>query len=118
MHREPPDKIHVLFVCSRNQWRSPTAERLWKGHPQVVARSAGTSPSARRRVSATDVQWAHVIIAMEEKHKSRLVAEFARLLEHKTIHVLDIPDDYQYMDPALIEELEASVGPLLGVGQD
>ena len=99
---EEGEKIHVLFVCSRNQWRSPTAERLWKGHRQVVARSAGTSPNARHPISAEDVKWAHVIIVMEQKHKSRVVAEFTRLVENKPIHVLDIPDEYKYMDPELV----------------
>jgi len=108
------EKIHVLFVCSRNQWRSPTAERMWKGHPRVVARSGGTSPNARHAVSAADVRWAHVIMVMEQKHKSRLVAEFTRLLQNKPIHVLDIPDEYQYMAPELVEVLDQAVGPLLG----
>ena len=51
---------------------------------------------------------------MEEKHKSRLVAEFTRILENKPIHVLDIPDEYKYMDPELIEMLEQSVNGILG----
>ena len=51
---------------------------------------------------------------MEEKHKSRLVAEFSRLLDGKTIHVLDIPDEYKYMDPELVEQLEQSVSAMLG----
>jgi predicted protein tyrosine phosphatase len=109
------EKIHVLFICSRNQWRSPTAERMWRGHPQVMARSAGTSPNARHPVTAEDLRWAHLIIAMEQKHKARLVAEFTRLLENKPIHVLDIPDQYQFMDPELVAELDLCVGPLLGV---
>jgi predicted protein tyrosine phosphatase len=111
------ERINVLFVCSRNQWRSPTAERLWKGHPQICARSAGTSPNAKHPVSVEDLRWAHVILVMEEKHKSRLVAEFDRLLENKPIHVLDIPDEYKYMDPRLVEELDMVVGPLLGVAR-
>jgi len=38
---------------------------------------------------------------MEEKHKSRLMAEFGRIVENTPIHVLDIPDEYKYMDPSL-----------------
>lgn len=110
-----PSKIKVLFICSRNQWRSPTAEQLWRRHPLVDARSAGTSPNARHHVSVTDIEWADHIVVMEQKHKSRLVAEFNRLLDGKSIHVLDIPDEYQYMDPELIEQLEAIVPPLLGL---
>lgn len=112
MHRE---KQNVLFVCSRNQWRSPTAEQVWRRHPRFNVRSGGTSPSARHTVSADDIDWADVVIVMEPKHKSRLVAEFTRLLDHKPIHVLDIPDEYKYMDPELVELLEQSVGHLLGL---
>lgn len=106
---------NVLFICSRNQWRSPTAETVWRKHPDISVRSAGTSPSARRTVSAADIHWADVIVVMEQKHKNRLVAEFTRLLEHKPIHVLDIPDEYKYMDPELVEMLEESVGSYLGL---
>jgi predicted protein tyrosine phosphatase len=109
------EKLHVLLICSRNQWRSPTAEQLWRKHPRLATRSGGTSPSARHQVSSEDVQWADVILVMEEKHKSRLKAEFTRLLDHKPIHVLDIPDEYRYMDPELIEMLEQSVNSLLGL---
>ena len=107
------ERLKVLFVCSRNQWRSPTAEQVWRRHPGVSARSAGTSSSARRKVSADDIQWADVILVMEEKHKSRLVAEFTRMLADKPVHVLDIPDEYKFMDPELVEMLEHSVGKLL-----
>jgi len=109
------EKVNVLFICSRNQWRSPTAEQLWRKHPKVAARSAGTSPNARHKVSIEDIRWANVILVMEEKHKSRLAAEFTRLLENKPIHVLDIPDEYKFMDPELIEMLEQSVNNLLGL---
>lgn len=108
-------RTNVLFVCSRNQWRSPTAEQLWRRHPSLSVRSAGTSPKARHPVSTSDLTWAHVIFVMEEKHKSRLVAEYRRLVENTPIHVLDIPDDYKYMDAELVELLTQSVGPILGL---
>ncbi len=106
---------NILFVCSRNQWRSPTAEQVWRKHPLLSVRSGGTSPNARHKVSVEDIRWADVILVMEEKHKSRLVAEFARLLEGKPVHVLDIADDYKYMDSELIEQLEQSVTALLSL---
>ncbi len=106
-------RLNVLFVCSRNQWRSPTAERIWRSHPSLSVRSAGTSSSARRCVSPEDIAWADAIFVMEEKHKSRLVAEYAKLLERKPLHVLDIPDEYRFMDPELVEELRRSVGAIL-----
>lgn len=111
-----PKRLNVLFVCSRNQWRGPTAEQVWRRHPLLNVRSGGTSPSARHTVSEGDIEWADVVIVMEQKHKSRLVAEFTRLLDNKPVHVLDIPDEYQYMDPELVELLERSVGSLLNIG--
>lgn len=113
MTNEALAPINVLFICSRNQWRSPTAERLWRKHAQVHVRSAGTSSSARHRVSERDLQWADVVLVMEDKHKRRLRADFARLVQHKPVHVLDIPDEYRFMDPELVDLLEASVGPIL-----
>ena len=108
-------RTNVLFVCSRNQWRSPTAELVWRRHPALTVRSGGTSPNARHPVSVGDVQWAHVVFVMEEKHKSRLLAEFRRVLENKPIHVLDIPDEYKFMEPELVDQLRQSVGEILGI---
>lgn len=103
----------LLFICSRNQWRSPTAESLWRNRPGYSARSAGTSPSARKILSVGDIEWADIVFVMEKKHKSRVMADFARLVQYKQVHVLDIPDEYKYMDPELIEELESRVGHFL-----
>ena len=108
-------KRNILFVCSKNQWRSPTAETIWRKHPDLNVRSAGTSTKARKTVSSTDITWADIILVMEEKHKNRLKADFSRLLSHKTIYVLDIPDEYQYMDSVLIQELESGVSTFLGL---
>jgi len=110
-------KTNVLFVCSKNQWRSPTAETLWRRHPDWNVRSGGTSPNARHHVSEDDVRRADVILVMEEKHKSRLRAEYTRLLEFKPVHVLDIPDDYRYMDAELVEQLEQVVPSILAIFQ-
>lgn len=57
----------LLFVCSRNQWRSPTGEQVWRRQPGIQARSAGTSPNARRKICAADISWADVIFVMEKK---------------------------------------------------
>jgi predicted protein tyrosine phosphatase len=105
--------LNLLFICSRNQWRSPTAEQIWRNEPGFSVRSRGTSSNARRKVSADDVTWADVIFVMEEKHQRVLTEQFSRELRDKLLHVLDIPDDYRYMDPDLVEELKAAIEPLL-----
>lgn len=108
--RRKSDSVkNLLFICSRNQWRSPTAQEIWRKNPDFNARSAGTSPKAKKKVSSVDIHWADIIFVMEKKHKNRLIAEFTRMLDHKTMHVLDIPDEYRYMDPELISELEARI---------
>jgi predicted protein tyrosine phosphatase len=104
---------NLLFVCSRNQWRSPTAEAIWRRREGFNARSAGTSPNARKTIGPADIRWADFIFVMERKHLNRLQAEYARLLEHKRIYSLDIPDDYPFMDPALVDLLEDTVKPYL-----
>jgi predicted protein tyrosine phosphatase len=103
---------NLLFICSRNQWRSPTAEKVYK-QKGFSARSAGTSPNAKKTISVSDIKWADLIFVMEKKHKNRIVAEFTRLVEHKPIHILDIPDEYKYMDPDLISFVEDIVEPYL-----
>ncbi|HBI09581.1 low molecular weight protein tyrosine phosphatase family protein [Franconibacter pulveris 1160] len=107
--------MNVLFICSRNQWRSPTAEQLFRRYPGLCARSAGTSRHARNVVTAELLKWADVICVMEQKHKQRLVADWRRLIEHKPLHVLDIPDDYLFMSAELIDILNATVPAALGL---
>jgi len=110
-------KLNLLFVCSRNQWRSPTAEKVWRNHSKLNVRSAGTSPKAKKTINQKDVQWADIIFVMEKKHKNRIVAEFTRMVDHKTIHVLDIPDEYRYMDDELVELVNLSVASILGLSE-
>lgn len=105
--------MNILFICSRNQWRSPTAEQLWRNHSRWSVNSAGTSRNAKRRVTADLIRWADIIFVMEQKHKSRLMADFSRLLEYKSVHVLDIPDEYSYMAPELIHLLKESVPDII-----
>ena len=106
---------NLLFICSRNQWRSPTAEKIFK-QKGFSARSAGTSPNARNSISISDVKWADIILVMEKKHKNRVIAKFTRLVEHKPIHILDIPDDYKFMDVELISHLEDATESFLHQG--
>lgn len=101
--------MNVLFICSRNKWRSLTAETIFKNHQHFNVKSAGTEPSARIKVTSNMVQWADIIFAMEKKHKQRLLESFSDIVSNKQIIVLDIPDEYQYMDSELIEILKTSV---------
>lgn len=101
----------LLFVCSRNQWRSPTAEDLFLGSQAYQARSAGTEPSARRRVNGDLLLWADRIFVMEKRHKEKLLLQFPDALQYKPILVLDVPDEYEYGDPELVQLLRLSLLP-------
>jgi predicted protein tyrosine phosphatase len=102
---------NLLFICSKNQWRSPTAESLFKNHPLHQARSAGTSDKARIRISQKLIDWADVLFFMERKHLDIVKQRFQS--ENQTIIVLDIEDNYQCNDPDLIEILKASLSDYL-----
>jgi predicted protein tyrosine phosphatase len=99
-------KTKLLFICSRNQWRSPTAEALFKNHPRYAARSAGTENGARIKVTDCHLGWADLIFCMERKHADRLREKFPEELAGKRLITLRIPDDYQFMDPELVALLK------------
>jgi len=93
---------NLLFICSKNQWRSPTAELLFKNHPTHNARSAGTSNKARIKVNLKLIAWADIIFVMERKHLQILKQLFPEDISVKNLVVLDIEDNYQFNDPELI----------------
>ena len=103
----------VLFVCSRNEIRSLTAERLLAGTPGYQARSAGTQEQARIRVTPGLLGWADLIVVMERSHERRLRERFPEELAGRSLICLHLPDDYEYMEEALIEELESRLAPHL-----
>lgn len=108
----------VLFICSRNRWRSPTAEEVFAGHPGIECSSAGLSHDADHPLTPELVQWADIIFVMEREHKARLSSRFKPFLAGKRVVCLDIPDRYTFMDPALVKLLKAKVTPLLPGGNE
>ena len=52
---------------------------------------------------------------MENRHKQQIKEKFSKQLMHKKIFVLDIADDYQYMNDELIELLQLAMQPYLKV---
>lgn len=107
--------MNILFICSRNKWRSRTAETIFKNNQQHTVKSAGTENEARIKVTEKLVGWADLIFVMEKKHKERLKEKFGSLADDKDIIILEIQDDYKYMDPELIEVLEIAVSPYLSI---
>jgi predicted protein tyrosine phosphatase len=93
-----------------NKQRSATAERIYRNDPRVEVRSAGVRAEANRRVNEADLRWADVVFAMESAHKRWIVSRF-RELELPRIDVLEIPDEFEFLDPELQEMLRLVLDP-------
>ena len=104
---------NVLFVCSANRLRSPTAEQVFSTWPGIETDSAGISNDADVLLSTEQVEWADIIFVMEKAHRSKLNRKFRASLNGKRIICLDIPDDYEFMDPVLVRMLESRAGRVL-----
>jgi protein-tyrosine phosphatase len=96
------ERPRILFVCGRNQWRSPTATRTYANDQRIEVRSAGVGSKSRRHVTEQDINWADLILVMEQKYKTRLLGTF-RDLEFPLIDSLDIPDEYEFMNEELVD---------------
>ena len=100
---------HLLFLCGKNQRRSPTAEALFRSDRRVAVRSAGVSEKSRRRVTESDLRWADLVLVMERKHAARLRAAFPHCDDLAPIASLDVPDEYDFMAPELVELLRDAI---------
>ncbi|HEY6094588.1 MAG TPA: low molecular weight protein tyrosine phosphatase family protein [Gallionellaceae bacterium] len=103
----------ILFICSQNRLRSPTAEQVFADHPGVECSSGGLNHDAENPVTPELVEWADLIFVMEKTHRNKLSAKFKRHLLDKRVVCLDIPDDYAFMDPVLVRLLQAKVARYL-----
>lgn len=104
--------MKILFVCSRNKWRSRTAETIFKNNGMHEIKSAGTEKSARIKLNQNLINWAEVIFVMEDKHKNRLLDNFYFDKKETSLEVLDIMDEYEYMDDDLVEILKIKLSDL------
>jgi predicted protein tyrosine phosphatase len=107
------DKKRVLFVCTQNRMRSPTAEEVFRDYPGIEARSAGIGFMSENYVEEYLINWADIIFVMEKRHKDYIVKKFGETARHTRIVCLLIPDVYNYMDDDLIEILKDRVTPFL-----
>ena len=105
--------IRALFICSQNRLRSPTAEQVFASWPGVETDSAGLGNDADMPLSPEQIEWATLIFVMEKRHRNLLSKKFRRHLNGKRVICLDIPDEYDYMQPELIRLLQAKAGAFL-----
>lgn len=93
---------NILFLCSQNKLRSPTAEAIFCDVDGWDVRSAGLNLGAEVYISTEDVEWADIIFVMEQRHKKKLRQGFRPQIKNQRVICLGIPDDYDFMDEALI----------------
>lgn len=103
----------LLFICTQNRLRSPTAEHVFATWPNVETDSAGLGADANVQLSTEQVLWADLIFVMEKAHRNKLSQKFKAALNGKRVICLDIPDDYDFMQPELVSLLEMRVGKFL-----
>ncbi|WP_333165171.1 methyltransferase domain-containing protein [Microcoleus sp. AT3-A2] len=90
-----------------------TAEKICQKVSGYSVRSAGTEKGARIRVTEGLLGWADLIFVMEKKHGDQLRSKFPESLEGKKVICLQIPDNYEYMEPELVELLQAKLNPYM-----
>ena len=100
---------NVLFICSQNRLRSPTAEQVFAEWPGIETSSAGLNNDAENPVTPELVQWADIIFVMERAHRSKLSAKFKPHLGKARVVCLEIPDEYEFMESDLVRLLKAKV---------
>ena len=101
--------MNLLFVCSENRLRSPTGEEVFSKYEGINAIGAGTNRDANTPVSGDLIEWADIIFVMEKSHRNKVSKKFQELLKDKRLICLDIPDEYDRMDPTLVRILETKV---------
>ena len=104
---------NILFVCSQNKLRSPTAEQIFAYHPGVETASAGTNNDAENPLTSEVVRWADMIFVMEKAHRNKLQKRYLTALKDARVICLDIPDDYEFMDEALVQLLKVKMSRYL-----
>ncbi|CCO44452.1 conserved hypothetical protein [Vibrio nigripulchritudo SOn1] len=101
--------MNLLFVCSENRLRSPTGEEIFSTLNGINAIGCGTNSDAETPLSGDLIQWADIIFVMEKTHRNKVSKKFKDLLKGKKLVCLDIPDNYERMDPGLVKLLKARV---------
>jgi predicted protein tyrosine phosphatase len=101
--------MNLLFVCSENRLRSPTGEEVFSQYEGIQAIGCGTNSDAETVVSGDLIEWADIVFVMERSHRNKVSKKFKGQLKGKKLVCLDIPDEYDRMDPVLVRLLENRV---------
>jgi predicted protein tyrosine phosphatase len=98
--------MKILFVCTANKLRSPTAQEVFSRRADLEVRSAGLDPQAPSYLDEEMIAWADKIYVMEDHHRDKIRKKYSKVLARKPVITLGIPDEYEFMQPELIAILK------------
>lgn len=111
------ERPNLLVICGKNKRRSRTAEHIFKNDYRFNIRSAGLSPKSDRKLSDKDLSWADLVLVMETDHRSK-IKDLYKHQQLPAIAVLNIPDEYEYMDDELVGILDDKINEILRSSYD
>jgi predicted protein tyrosine phosphatase len=100
---------HVLLICSQTRLRSHTAEQVFSDWPDIEVSSAGLNHDAENPLTPELLDWADLVFVMERAQRNKLSAKFNAHLDGERIICLEIPDDYEFMGPELVQNLKTRI---------
>ena len=82
--------------------RSATAHKIYIHDLRLEVKSAGTHHSAETVLSKELLDWSDMVMVMEDRHLNFIRKTYPEIYRSKRIACLDVPDNYDYMQPELI----------------
>lgn len=112
-NRYQGDAVKALFVCSAGILRSPTAALHFAKTKGWNTRAVGDNKEfALIPISEALMRWADVVFVMTADQRFHLKTNFGESLNEK-VFVLNIEDDFAFMEPDLVKYLDASMEHLM-----
>ncbi len=105
----------ILFVCTANVDRSPTAQELYQDDERYEVRSAGVAPFATEPLTRDLLLWADRVFVMnerEDQHRTLIRIRFPDV--DRPLVDLDVEDRWRRGDPELVGLLLRRLRPHLG----
>lgn len=108
------NRPNILVVCGKNKKRSRTAEFIFKNDCRFNIRSVGVSPNSIRKITENDLNWSDLVLVMENEHKSK-IKELFRKINNVKIEVLNIEDEFEFMDEELVIILTEAINDRINI---
>ncbi len=112
------ESTKLLFVCTFNQMRSCTAEKIFEQIDGFSAKSAGLAPNAKVKLTHAHLDWADMIFVMEENQRIHIQNQAENALNGKPVINLDVSAEYGFMENDLVCELKKKLSTHLNLPEN